>query len=38
MWFLLITAVLAGLLETAGWAGRLWSSYDVLQDPAFSIQ
>ncbi|KAI0729814.1 RTA1 like protein-domain-containing protein [Fomitopsis betulina] len=38
MWFLLITAVLAGLLETIGWAGRLWSSYDVMQNTAFSIQ
>lgn len=38
MWFLLITAVFAGILETAGWAGRLWSSYDVLQDPAFTMQ
>ncbi|EPT05677.1 hypothetical protein FOMPIDRAFT_87149 [Fomitopsis schrenkii] len=38
MWFLLTTAVVAGVLELIGWAGRLWSSHDVLSDTAFSIQ
>lgn len=37
-WFLLATAVLCGVGEIAGWAGRLWSSYDVLAGDAFMIQ
>lgn len=38
MYFLLVTAVAAGVLELIGWAGRLWSSYDVLSNIAFSMQ
>lgn len=38
LWFLLPTAVLAGLGEIIGWAGRLWSSKNpTLLDP-FLIQ
>ncbi|KAI0042861.1 RTA1-domain-containing protein [Auriscalpium vulgare] len=28
MWWLLPTVVLCGVLEIAGWSGRLWSSFD----------
>ncbi|KAH9911068.1 RTA1 like protein-domain-containing protein, partial [Fomitopsis serialis] len=38
MWFLLWTAVVAGILESIGWAGRLWSSYDILASTPFSMQ
>ncbi|TFY62754.1 hypothetical protein EVJ58_g3667 [Rhodofomes roseus] len=38
MWFLAGTAVVAGILEAVGWAGRLWASYDVLLHTAFSMQ
>ncbi|KZT70110.1 RTA1-domain-containing protein [Daedalea quercina L-15889] len=38
MWFLLWTTVVAGILESIGWAGRLWSSYNVLANVAFSMQ
>ncbi|KZT68874.1 RTA1-domain-containing protein [Daedalea quercina L-15889] len=40
MWFLLWTAVVAGILEVIGWTGRLWSSYqrDVSQAVPFSMQ
>jgi hypothetical protein len=32
MWWLLPTAVVAGIGELIGWSGRLWSSYDILSD------
>jgi hypothetical protein len=37
-WFMIPTAVLAGLLEVLGWSGRLWSSYNPLLDTPFLIQ
>jgi len=34
LWWLLPTVVLAGIGETLGWSGRLWSAYNpLLQDP-----
>lgn len=38
MWWTLPTIVLAGLLEVLGWSGRLWSSYNPMNDNAFMIQ
>ncbi|KAH9944344.1 RTA1-domain-containing protein [Epithele typhae] len=38
MWWLLPTAMLAGIGEAIGWAGRLWSSYDPLNGNGFLIQ
>lgn len=29
-WFILVTLVPGGLLEVVGWAGRYWSSQNVL--------
>ncbi|KAH9945094.1 RTA1-domain-containing protein [Epithele typhae] len=37
-WWLLPTAVLAGVGETIGWGGRLWSSYQPLVQNPFLIQ
>ncbi|THH21857.1 hypothetical protein EUX98_g8261 [Antrodiella citrinella] len=38
MWWLLPTAVLAGIGETIGWSGRLWSSYAPLVQNPYLIQ
>ncbi|KAI0040112.1 RTA1-domain-containing protein, partial [Auriscalpium vulgare] len=38
IWWLLPTAVLCGLLEIAGWSGRLWSSFNVDSQSAFTMQ
>ncbi|KZV76205.1 RTA1-domain-containing protein [Peniophora sp. CONT] len=38
LWFLLPTAVVCGLGELIGWSGRLWSSYNVLNENAFLMQ
>ena len=37
-WFLLPTAVLAGIGEMIGWGGRLWSSYEPLADDPYMMQ
>ncbi|KAE9396597.1 RTA1-domain-containing protein [Gymnopus androsaceus JB14] len=37
-WFFLYTAVFAGLIELAGWYGRVWSSKNVDNADAFTIQ
>ncbi|RPD62895.1 RTA1-domain-containing protein [Lentinus tigrinus ALCF2SS1-6] len=37
-WFLLPTAVLAGIGEMIGWGGRLWSSYQPLADDPYMMQ
>ncbi|KAI0061918.1 RTA1-like protein [Artomyces pyxidatus] len=37
-WFLIPTAIFAGILEIIGWAGRLWSSQNVLLNTPFLIQ
>ncbi|KAE9404180.1 RTA1-domain-containing protein [Gymnopus androsaceus JB14] len=37
-WFFLYTAVFAGLIELAGWSGRIWSSENVDNGNAFLIQ
>ncbi|KAF5332070.1 hypothetical protein D9758_016248 [Tetrapyrgos nigripes] len=37
-WFLLYTVILAGAMETAGWYGRVWSSHDVINSGAFTLQ
>ncbi|KAJ7223529.1 RTA1 like protein-domain-containing protein [Mycena pura] len=37
-WWLLPTAVLAGILEVTGWAARLWSSFTPLNLLPFKIQ
>ncbi|THU85440.1 RTA1-domain-containing protein [Dendrothele bispora CBS 962.96] len=37
-WFLLYTVVLSGILEVAGWYGRVWSSQDVLKSTPYMIQ
>lgn len=37
-WFLLPTAVLAGIGEVIGWGGRLWSSYQPLADDPYMMQ
>ncbi|KAF9461865.1 RTA1 like protein-domain-containing protein [Collybia nuda] len=38
MWWLFPTVCIAGAGEVAGWAGRLWSSYSVLNRDAFMLQ
>jgi hypothetical protein len=38
LWWLLPTIVIAGLGETAGWSGRLWSSINVSNHNAFMLQ
>ncbi|RXW23951.1 hypothetical protein EST38_g1927 [Candolleomyces aberdarensis] len=38
LWYLLPTVVFSGLLEVVGWAGRLWSHYDVMNMTAYQIQ
>ncbi|KJA14175.1 hypothetical protein HYPSUDRAFT_49380 [Hypholoma sublateritium FD-334 SS-4] len=38
MWFLFLTVILCGAIELLGWSGRLWSTYNVLSQPAFSIE
>ncbi|KAI0773340.1 RTA-like protein, partial [Irpex lacteus] len=38
LWWLLPTAVLAGTGETIGWAGRFWSTQNILNDNAFLMQ
>ncbi|KAJ7036730.1 RTA1 like protein [Mycena alexandri] len=38
LWWLFPTAVLAGLLETIGWGGRLWSSTAPQRFEAYEIQ
>ncbi|KAF6744171.1 RTA1-like protein [Ephemerocybe angulata] len=37
-WFLLPTAVLCGVLELLGWAGRLWSYHQPLNFEPFQMQ
>ena len=37
-WYLLYTAVFCGIIEVAGWSGRLWSSFDPFLDIPFQIQ
>ncbi|KAF9071717.1 RTA1-domain-containing protein [Rhodocollybia butyracea] len=37
-WFFLYTAVFAGAIEIAGWYGREWSSRDVTNQNAFTIE
>jgi len=37
-WFMFPTAIICGVLEVVGWAGRLWSHYDVYEFTAFQIQ
>ncbi|KIY69074.1 RTA1 like protein [Cylindrobasidium torrendii FP15055 ss-10] len=37
-WWVIPTIVLAGGLETAGWAGRLWSSYRPLASDPYMLQ
>ncbi|KIK54936.1 hypothetical protein GYMLUDRAFT_76833 [Collybiopsis luxurians FD-317 M1] len=37
-WFFLYTAVFAGLIELAGWSGRLWSNQNLSNNNAFLIQ
>ena len=37
-WWLLPTAVLAGVGEVIGWGGRLWSNYAPLNNNAYLIQ
>ncbi|KAI0061919.1 RTA1-domain-containing protein [Artomyces pyxidatus] len=37
-WWLIPTAVFAGILEIIGWAGRLWSSQNVLLNTPFLMQ
>lgn len=38
LWWLLPTAVLAGLLEVLGWSARLWSSINPPNSNAFEMQ
>jgi hypothetical protein len=38
MWWLLPTAVLAGLAEIIGWSGRLWSSKNPLSLDPYLMQ
>ncbi|KII94270.1 hypothetical protein PLICRDRAFT_422235 [Plicaturopsis crispa FD-325 SS-3] len=38
MWWLMCTAVLAGVIEIIGWCGRLWSSFSPLTTTPFLIQ
>ncbi|KAL1743541.1 RTA1 like protein-domain-containing protein [Schizophyllum fasciatum] len=37
-WWILATIVLCGGLECLGWAGRLWSSRNILADDPYMIQ
>ncbi|GHJ90097.1 hypothetical protein NliqN6_6499 [Naganishia liquefaciens] len=37
-WFILVTLVPGGLLEVVGWAGRYWSSQNVLNIEPFLMQ
>lgn len=37
-WFMIATAVFAGILEILGWSGRLWSSQNVDLNTPFMIQ
>uniref|UniRef100_A0A8H7XYP2 RTA1-domain-containing protein n=1 Tax=Psilocybe cubensis TaxID=181762 RepID=A0A8H7XYP2_PSICU len=37
-WWLLYTACLCGVIELAGWSGRLWSSFSPLLDSPFQMQ
>lgn len=38
MWWLIPTVLLAGVGEILGWSGRLWSSLNVDEGNAFTIQ
>ncbi|KAH8824782.1 RTA1 like protein-domain-containing protein [Flagelloscypha sp. PMI_526] len=38
MWWLLPTILMCSLVEALGWAGRLWSSYNMFLRPPFDIQ
>ena len=38
LWWLVPTAVLAGVGEIIGWSGRLWSSFDILTGTPFLMQ
>ncbi|KAI0092753.1 RTA1-like protein [Irpex rosettiformis] len=38
LWFLIPTAVLAGIGETIGWAGRFWSTQNILNNNAYLMQ
>ena len=38
MWFLFITIILCGAIELLGWSGRLWSTYNLLSQTAFTLE
>ncbi|PCH37954.1 RTA1-domain-containing protein [Wolfiporia cocos MD-104 SS10] len=38
LWWILPTIVLAGCMELIGWAGRLWSGYNVLLNTPYLMQ
>ncbi|KAJ2914177.1 hypothetical protein MD484_g6241, partial [Candolleomyces efflorescens] len=38
LWYIFPTVIFSGVLETVGWAGRLWSHYDVSNMTAYQIQ
>jgi len=38
LWWILPTICLAGVMELIGWAGRLWSGYNVLLNNPYLIQ
>ncbi|KAF9046648.1 RTA1 like protein-domain-containing protein [Panaeolus papilionaceus] len=38
LWWILPTVCLCGVMEIAGWAGRLWSSFSPLLLPPFQMQ
>lgn len=38
LWWLLITAVLAGIMELIGHGARLWSSYNIHINTPYLIQ
>ncbi|TFY80951.1 hypothetical protein EWM64_g3064 [Hericium alpestre] len=37
-WFLFLTVISSGLMEIAGWSGRLWSSINPFASDPFTIQ
>ena len=38
LWWLLYTAVTAGIREILGWVARLWSSYNVTAEDPYLMQ
>ncbi|CCM04576.1 uncharacterized protein FIBRA_06757 [Fibroporia radiculosa] len=38
LWWLIPTICFCGILELVGWAGRLWSSYNVLLNTPYTMQ